>query len=809
MIRLAAFRRRFRWLCLAGLGLAGLGLAVLGVHLERASRVEVLSLSPPPGPLVLDHQGQVLRLGPDAWGRRKICLPPGPVPPVVVAAFVAAEDQRFWQHPGVDPLAVIRALGSNVTSGRIVSGASTITMQLSRLANPGPRTYRRKLVEMCRSFRIEMALSKSDILRCYLDQVPMGNNLVGVEAAAYLYFGKTAAQLQAGEAALLAALTRAPGTLNPYGPNRPRLMRRQEQVLHRMAALGLINETELAGALSVPLILREAKGRAPKFPFEAPHFVNLLLGPQAGAGAGPVRTTLDLDLQRRAAAILASHRARLLRGGAAQAAAVIVDNHTLGVLALVGSLRYGPRDCGFNNGAGAWRSPGSTLKPFLYAQALDLGFTPASILEDLERRYHTPGGEFIPANFDRYPHGPVAFREALGNSLNLSAVSLLNLVEPQNFYRTLTKLRLINHPGRTPEHYGLGLVVGNPEVSLLQLAAAYASLANGGLFRPLRFQRDDPAPQPGRVFSPQAAYIISAILADPTARARAFEGSTAMNPPYRMALKTGTSTRYRDCWAVGYTPEYTVAVWVGNFDGRSTYNQSGAAEAAPILTDLAAQLFPLGPPRDFVKPAGVTSAPVCHFSGLKPGPDCLHQRQEQFLAGTEPATLCTFHPSREPWHRMPTNFAGWLRQRFEKKAMGRYRLADFDAELPQVFQDQGANPKSSPAAIPYAPAKVSLGRSPAELSPAPPPGAAVSPLTITYPLNGDRYLLAPRSESLEVAVKAVSQAPVPAVTWFLNGREALTTGPPYETTLRLGRGRHRLTVTGPDALGDSIEVHIQ
>jgi penicillin-binding protein 1C len=799
--------KRYRWLFLAGLGLA---LAV-GVHLEAASRVEVACLAPRPGPLVLDRQDRILRLGPDDRGRRQICLPPGPVPPVVAAAFVAAEDQRFWRHPGIDLVAVGRAFLSNITAGRIVSGASTITMQLARLAYPGRRSYYRKSVEMLRSLRLELALSKPEILRLYLDQVPLGNNLVGVEAAALIYFGKKAARLNAGEAALLAALARAPGTLNPYGPNRRRLESRQELVLSRMALMGLISEGELAAARNLPPQLRQAGGRAPRFPFEAPHFVNMVLaaGGPAPEARGICRTTLDLELQRRAAAILASHRDRLQRGGASQAAAVIVDNRTLGVLALVGSLKYGPRDRGFNNGAAAWRSPGSALKPFLYAQALDSGFTPASILEDVERRFHTPGGEFIPANFDRVPQGPVAFREALGNSLNLSAVNLLNLIEAPNFYETLTRLKLINHPERPPEHYGLGLVVGNPEVSLLQMAAAYACLANGGRFGSLRLRPDAPPEPAERIFSPQAAYIISHILSDPGARARLFEASAAMNPPYHLAIKTGTSTRYRDCWAVGYTPEYTVAVWVGNFGGQSTWNQSGAAVSAPILADLAAQLFPLGPPQDFVRPEGVITARVCHFSGLKPGSHCLHQRQDLFLPGTEPAAVCSYHHPREPWHRMSANYAGWLRQRFEKGAAGRYRLEGFDAELPRVFGGRVEDPPNSPAAAPTGPRRVSLGLSPAQLGAGPSRDEVVSPLAIVYPLHGDRYLLGPRAESLEVILKAVSQAPLKSVTWFVDGEEAVTTGPPYETALKLGRGRHRLTVASPEGLGDSVEVQIQ
>ncbi|MFI5354144.1 MAG: penicillin-binding protein 1C [Desulfobaccales bacterium] len=791
--------RRRGWLWLA-VGLV----IILGWHFEAASRFDRAALDPAPGPLVLDRQGRILRLGLEAEGRKLIKLPPGELPKKVVSAFVAAEDQRFWRHPGVDPLAVLRALGSNVSTGRIVSGASTITMQLARLTYPGRRTYYRKLVEMVRSFRIELALSKPEILRGYLDRVPMGNNLIGVETAARLYFGKPAAQLNIGEAALLAALARAPGTLNPYGPRRARLLRRQELVLERLGQLGLSSPDELAAAAAQPVQLQPAPGRIPRFPFEAPHLVNLVLAQLSpAAGAGVAKTTIDLDLQRRAQAIVASHRVALLQSGASQAAAVIIDNRSLELLALVGSMQYGPRSRGFNNGAAALRSPGSALKPFLYAQALDLGFTPATILEDVERRYQTPGGEFTPANFDRFPYGPVAFREALANSLNLSTVSLLNLIEPRTYFDTLSRLNLINHPERGPEHYGLGLVVGNPEVTLLQLAAAYASLANGGLYQPLRLRADAPATPPVRLFSPQAAYIISDILADPMARFRIFGASSAMNPPQRLAIKTGTSSRYRDTWAVGYTPEYTVAVWAGNFDGRGTMKLSGAAAAAPILAELAGALFHGGSPRSFDRPEGVNEAMVCSFSGLKPGPDCPYVRQELFIAGTEPTEVCTFHHHREPWLRIPTPFAGWLHDRFEQGGTGRYRLADFDPDLPKVFQDRAALGSGVPVS-PTPKGKVIIGSRKPLAVPAGEPH-----LTIAYPLDGDRFMLEPQMESKAIPLKAIARAPLRTVTWFVDGREAATLGPPYETTLELSRGRHRLMVVGPDGLGEVVEVQLQ
>jgi len=809
-------RRRNLSLLLGGALL--LGLAALMVHFEAASRVDTAALDPEPGPLVKDRRGQVLRLVPEAQGRKLIKLPPGPLPEAVAAAFVAAEDQRFWSHPGADPAALLRAAWSNLAAGRIVSGASTITQQLARLTYPGPRTYYRKTVEMLRSLRIEGVLSKEDILRHYLNRVPQGNNLMGVETAAYAYFGKRAAQLNPGEAALLAALVKAPGRLNPYGPHQTRLRQRRDWVLGRMARLGYLKDPDLVALQEEPLHLRGEPGRRPALPFDAPHFVNLVLGAGAQTPAGGrIRTTLDRDLQRRAEAVVRSHRTRLQKGGASQAACVILDNRSLGVAALVGSFSYSPRDQGFNNGAAAWRSPGSALKPFLYAQALDLGLTPAAVLEDVERRYRTPRGAFLPSNFDRLAHGPVSFREALGNSLNLSAVYLLNLTGPDTYYETLNKLQLINHPELPADHYGLGLVVGNPEVSLLQLAAGYACLANGGVFRPVRLHLDQPPGEGVQVFSPQAAFVINDILTDPMARARIFGGSLAMNPPQRLGIKTGTSTRYRDCWAVGYTPEYTLAVWVGNFNGRPTANLSGAAAAAPILADLAAEVFGPDPPQPFDKPEGVVHALVCAFSGLRPGPDCAHRREELFIAGTEPDARCSYHHPREPWHRMPANYAAWLHQRFQKGGEGKFRLEDFDPDLRQTFRNAPASGESSkslaasPASRPPG-AKLTLGFNPAIPYAGRAPalaGAAEFPVAVSYPLPGDRFLLEPQRETVHITLKAVCRSSVKSVTWFVNGREAGAAGPPYELPLELPRGKHRLTVSGHNGWGDSVEISVQ
>ncbi len=415
-----------------------------GQPFRKASRFELQALTPEPGTLVLDSRDRLLRLGADAQGRRVMLLPPGPLPEMVVAAFLAAEDGRFRQHYGIDVKAVVRAAWSNLRAGRVVSGASTITQQLARLAYPAPRTYYHKLVEMLRSLRLEAALSKDEILRCYLNLTPQGNNLMGVETASRVYFDKSAAHLTPPEAAVLAALAKAPGRLNPLGPHRQKLSNRRDWVLARLAQLGFLSVQESAAARQTGLKVRSGD----LFPFEAPHFVNLVQAETETNAHGSIHTTLDLNLHRRAQAIVLSHRSRLQKGGVSQAAAVIIKNRSMEVVALVGSFHYGARDQGFNNGATARRSPGSTLKPFLYGRALDLGFNPAHVLEDVDGRYRTPRGEFIPANFDRVAHGPISMREALGNSLNLSAVSLLNQVGPPAFYDLLTRLQLINHPER-------------------------------------------------------------------------------------------------------------------------------------------------------------------------------------------------------------------------------------------------------------------------------------------------------------------------------------------------------------------------
>jgi membrane carboxypeptidase/penicillin-binding protein PbpC len=250
-------------------------------------------------------------------------------------------------------------------------------------------------------------------------------------------------------------------------------------------------------------------------------------------------------------------------------------------------------------------------------------------------------------------------------------------------------------------------------------------------------------------------------------------------------------------------------VWIGNFNGKATANLSGASAAAPIVADLAAVLFAEGPPRPFVRPAGVSEAEVCAFSGLKPGPDCAHRRRELFMTGTEPQASCTYHHPGEPWHHMPTNFAGWLHQRYEKGGEGRFRLADFDQDLRKTFQAPlPANPQFRKATRGRAPVIVG-GQDPGRGDHIPPRDGLALRVSISYPLAGDRYVLPPNTEVIRLAAKALCRDPLRRVSWFVDGREVAATGPPYELPLELTRGRHRLTVMGPGGQGDSVEIAVQ
>jgi len=747
------------------------------IYFELESRVSVPDLYLQPSKIYKDRNGKILRWIPDSKEERHIWTPFEKIPSHVQEAFISAEDQRFYRHPGVDFLAIIRATKSNLMEGKIVSGASTITQQLSRLTYPRKRTYYDKFVELLRSLRIEGLLNKKQILELYLNKVPMGNNLVGIQAGAKVYFGKALSRITHSEAALLASLPKAPGKLNPYGRNISSLLERKNWVLKKMHTNGYVNSKILNLSIKdTPLL------KAKSFPFWSPHFINHVL-----KASGKYKTTIDLSLQRRVEQILKSHQFRLKRKVAHQASVVILDNKNSEILSLVGSIEYSKRHQGFNDGAQALRSPGSTLKPFLFAQALEAEINTSTVLEDIEKKYKSPQGIYKPVNFNKKSYGPVSLRNSLGNSLNQTAVSLLNTIGYSSFYKTLKSLDLINFPSRGPEHYGLGMVIGNPEVTLVQLASAYAVFARGGLFIPAKYFVDEKTAQEVRIFSEEASYILTDMLSDPSARDITFGDFFSQKLPFKVALKTGTSTNYRDSWIVAYTAKHTVAIWVGNFNGQPTLGLSGAQAAGPILFDILNELYPNGSPSLFNKPAGVISGEVCSYSGMKPNKFCPHVKRELFIAGKEPNKFCNYHNGSEGTHDLPPRFATWLHKRYRQGVEGNYRLAGFSKNLEQVFQK--TNTLHIDKIKKYNPINSSI--------------------EITNPINGEIFIMDLKKEPYEIELNAFSSMPIPEITWYLNGEEYARVGPPYKTQWLLSRGVHTITATGPGHLGDSIKIEVR
>ncbi|MDR1043617.1 MAG: penicillin-binding protein 1C [Candidatus Adiutrix sp.] len=589
---------------------------------------------------ISDRYGRPLKDFLPPVAARREARPLADFSPNLLTAVLTTEDKRFYRHPGVDPLAMLRALWLNLSRGRIVSGASTITMQLARLnrgLTPGPRTMGRKLREIWWALLIERHHSKDEILGEYLNRAPCGNLTEGFPAAARLYLNKSVSDLSAAEAAFLAGLPASPGALNPYKDPRPALARRS-RILSKMAGRGFLSPEALRRAQEEPLGLEQARS-----PFKAPHFVSYLRR-QFGPEPPPlIVSTLDLSLQEQVEELVRKTAAAWREQGLSQAAVLVMSLPERQVLAWVGSADFFDALEGQNDGVLALRQPGSALKPFLYATAFDDGLiSPASLMDDRAVDYLAPQGSFSPANYSGTFHGLVSARLALASSLNLPAVKLVQRVGVERLLARFRELGL-DSLSREAEYYGLGLALGGGEVSLLNLSTAYAALADQGRLRPplmIRPQAGEAVLASRSVFSPGAAFLVSDILSDPLARATGFGAHSVLDTPYPAAVKTGTSKSFRDNWCLGFTSSFVVGVWAGNFEASPMDKVSGVTGAGAIWREVADLLAKRYPTDDFRPPRGVISALICPVSGLLAGPACPNRQREFFLESQRPGDFC-------------------------------------------------------------------------------------------------------------------------------------------------------------------------
>jgi penicillin-binding protein 1C len=751
-------RRAARWaIAMAVVSAAALGSGAMWV--SRPLPHGMLDAAAPSLTLE-DRFGRVLRTTRASDGSRGGWLPLAEVDPDLVAAFLAAEDRRFHRHHGVDLRAAARAARDNLRAGRIVSGGSTITMQVARMLRPMPRTWSGKVRQALWAVRLERHLGKHAILEQYLNRVPLGQGTIGVQAAAALYFGTGADELSLGQAALLAGLARAPSGDNPLvAPSRARA--RRLQTLQRLVELGFAAEPAARRAGAEPLLER----RRPS-PFLAPHFSTRVLRWAEGQGIrqGTLRTSLDLSLQHELEREVRHAVETLADRGARHAAAVVLDNGSGEILAWAGSPDFWADTAGQVDMVVSPRQPGSALKPFLYALAFDRGATPATVLPDVARVYQTGTGPYRPRNYDRRFHGPVRAREALASSYNVPAVELASRLGVGTLLHVLRGAGF-GSLGRSADHYGLGLALGNGDITLLELANGYRGLANLGVWRPYvwRAASPDASSPPGRRFaSERSAALVLDILADPVARIPGFGVESALDFPFPVAAKTGTSRHFTDNWAVGTTGGFTVAVWVGNFSGRPMDGVSGVSGAGPLLHRAVlatARRYPIGA-LPSPRAAGAIPAPVCRLSGASPGPAC-PTATEWFAPGHAPIDTCRWH-DREGGVRLPAEYAEWM--------------------------ERSGVPRASPA--------VSAMRA----------GAAaagwVESFRIVSPNEGDVYRRPPGVDGryATVALRAAGGEPGTPVRWMVDG------APYREARWTLRPGRHRFRAIS--ASGDSAEVTV-
>ena len=580
--------------------------------------------------VVLAEDGTPLWRFADAEGVWRYPVTPEEVAPHYLQALLTYEDRWFYQHPGVNPLALARAGWQNLSGGRVVSGGSTLSMQVARLLDPHSRSLSGKLKQLWRTLQLEWHLSKREILTLYLNRAPFGGTLQGVAAASWAYLGKPPSQLTHAEAALFAVLPQAPSRLRPdRHPQAAQAAR--DKVLRRLAAFAIWTPTQIGEALEEPVLL--APRQEPRL---APLLARRLNGKDSPA---LIRTTLDAALQRRLEDLLLGWRARLPEH--TSSAILVVEHANMAVRAYLGSVDiHDQRRFGHVDMINAQRSPGSTLKPFLYGMALDAGLIHSeSLLQDVPRRY----GDYRPGNFAAGFSGPVSASEALASSLNLPAVQLLEAFGPKRF---AGELRAAGVPLSLPAlaEPNLAMILGGAGSRLEALVGGYRALAQGGKAARIRLQPDAPLLE-RRLLSPGSAWIIRRILSGQSRPERDPRG--AVQQGSQLAWKTGTSYGFRDAWAIGVGPRYLIGIWIGRPDGTPVPGQFGLASAAPLMLQVHDLLLNRDSQRGIAAPvestpASVGVAAICWPLGQpldSHDVNCRRQRFAWTLDGTTPPTL--------------------------------------------------------------------------------------------------------------------------------------------------------------------------
>lgn len=634
-----------------------------------------------------DRNGQLLYEMIDPNAGRRTYIPIDKISPSLIAATIAIEDKEYYNHPGFDAFALLRALIQNYTSGEVVSGASTITQQLARTLFFTPQerveiSVRRKAREIILAAELTRRYSKDEILELYLNEISYGNMAYGIEAAAETYFNTTASELTLPQSAFLAGLPQAPSVYDIFTAREATLVRNKQTItaMYTLSAekncIRIKNATEpvclnAQEAADAYIYIENYNFVQHANPMVYPHWVNYIktlleekFDDQTIYRSGfKVYTTLDPQLQAEADRIVAEQVAKLVDNHATDGALVAIRPSTGEVLAMTGSADfYNDAIAGQINMALSPRQPGSSFKPLTYAAAFEKGWTPATLIWDVPSEFPPSGNAddtrapYIPVNYDGKFHGPVTVRTALANSYNIPAVKALQFVGIYDDPKVAGEDGLIAFAKRmgittlTRKDYGMALTLGGGEVTLFQMTSAFSTFANSGLkINPVAITRiedyqgnlifEAPIDNGTQVITPEHAYLITSILSDAKARAPMFGANSILNLPFPVAAKTGTTNDFKDNWTLGYTPDLAVGVWVGNADNSAMVNTTGISGAAPIWAQFMTYAVPYltsNNPSPFVRPSGIVDKVICSISGTEPSEYCPDQRSEIFAQDQPP-----------------------------------------------------------------------------------------------------------------------------------------------------------------------------
>lgn len=550
-------------------------------------------------------------------------LPLGQMPLLLQRAFIEAEDRRFTSHAGVDWRARLAAVWQNIRALRALRGASTISEQVVRMLHPRPRTIWSRWLEGWEAMQLEARYSKADILEFYLNQVPYRGQRRGVAQAARYYFDRDLSTLAAQEMLALAILVRSPSRFDLY-TDPTRLRGQLQRLADRLLQVAAIDAKTHQSLLQTDFDLKRPTLPVPVRQFAEQLFAQL---PSGFHGQARIATTLDAQLQGQVYAILEQWRLNLAPQGVRNAAALVADHQSGEILAWVNA--HAPGTGSAYDAVTIPRQAGSTLKPLLYALALEHGWTAATLIDDNPLSEAIGQGQHAYQNYSRSHYGLVRLRDALGNSLNIPAVRAAQFVGPAEF---LARLRALGFHSlqQHPDYYGDGLALGNGEITLLELTTAFAALAQGGGYRPLRTLRDAPQLEPQPVLNRAASRLVANIMADPDARRLEFGAGGLMRFPVETAIKTGTSSDYRDAWAVAFNHRYTVGVWMGSLDGSPMQEVTGSRGPVPVARAVFAELNRRTEPAALPMDAGLVQVRICRDSGLLAHDDC-PSRPEWFM----------------------------------------------------------------------------------------------------------------------------------------------------------------------------------